>query len=212
MPSSPRSFIFSVGILIGLVYFTSVASMQLSRASFTQRTMSAAFTSLSSSSSTPPQEKASLKSYYQLVVDREGETSVLKRDFKDVQEVGYSNTPQLLTKVPASFATPTNVIFTALQGENPWHHCPTPQLVVCLRGGWYVKTTDGIRVDLLPGDVIYQDNTADHPAARTGTHAAMHFSGSLDNDEPCDQMIVQLELKDGGGTPMANSKEAGPPF
>jgi hypothetical protein len=192
--------------------------MLLSRASFTQRTMSAAFASLSSSSSTPPtvpsaptQDKASLKSYYQLVVDEEGETSVLKRDFKDVQEVGYSNTPQLLTKVPSSFATPTNVIFTALQGENPWHHCPTPQLVTCLRGGWYVKTTDGIRVDLLPGDVIYQDNTADHPAARKDSHAAMHYSGSLNNDEPCDQMIVQLELKD-GGTPIANSKEAGPPF
>lgn len=207
--------------------------------------MSAAFTSLTSSpSSTPPPStststppKPSLKSYYQLVVDARGETSVLQREYQNVQEVGYSNTPQLLTKVPSSFATPTNVIFTALQGANPWHHCPTPQIVVCLRGGWYVQTTDGKTTELLPGDVIYQDNTADHPGAAaaaataavpkgtTGTrsrteqqhehhHAAMHYSGSLNKnidgqDEPCDQMIVQLQLKE---ELVANSKDAEPPF
>jgi hypothetical protein len=122
------------------------------------------------------------------------------------------NTPQLLTKVPTHFATPTDIIFTALQGDNPWHHCPTPQIVVCLRGGWYVQTRDGETHNLLPGDVIYQDNTADHPSAQTGTHAAMHYSGSLKldgRDEPCDQMIVQLKLKN---ELVANSKEAEPPF
>jgi hypothetical protein len=185
--------------------------------------MSAAFTSLtsSSSSSTPPPAaasattpaKPSLKSYYQLVVDAQGETSVLQREYKDVQEVGYSNTPQLLTKVPTHFATPTAILFTALAGANPWHHCPTPQIVVCLRGGWYVQTTDGETTELLAGDVIYQDNTVNHPgAAVEGTHKAMHYSGSLTidgKDKPCDQMIVQLQLKE---ELVANSKDAEAPF
>jgi hypothetical protein len=116
------AFIFGVGILFSLVFFTAGYSELISRASFTQRTMSAAFTSLSSSSSTPPQEKASLESYYELVVEKDGETSILKRDFKDVQEVGCSNTPQLLTKVPSSFATPTNVI-TLKQLCQPRDNC-----------------------------------------------------------------------------------------
>jgi hypothetical protein len=189
--------------------------------------MSAAFTSLtsSSSSSTPPPAaasattpaKPSLKSYYQLVVDAQGETSVLQREYKDVQEVGYSNTPQLLTKVPTHFATPTAILFTALAGANPWHHCPTPQIVVCLRGGWYVQTTDGETTELLAGDVIYQDNTVNHPGAAAGKggtteHAAMHYSGSLTidgKDKPCDQMIVQLQLKE---ELVANSKDAEAPF
>lgn len=87
-----------------------------------------------------------------------------------------------------------------------------------------MQTTDGNTVHLFAGDVLYQDNTADHPGARkrtqTGTttiHAAMHYSGSLnigdddkdDKDEPCDQMIVQLKLK---GELVANSKDVEPPF
>jgi hypothetical protein len=47
-------------------------------------TSSSSASSTPASASTPP--KASLKSYYQLVVDAKGETSVLKRDYKDVQE------------------------------------------------------------------------------------------------------------------------------
>lgn len=153
---------------------------------------------------------SSLKSYYQLVVDANGSTSMMERDFTGVKEVGYSNTPQLLKKLDPSFASPRNVMFTSLAGENPWHYCPAPQIVVCLAGGWYIRTTDGHVTEFRPGDVLYQDNTKEHPAALEGTRQAMHFSGSLDDGKPCDQMIVQLDLKD--GSPVADSKHAPPPM
>jgi len=133
---------------------------------------------------------------------------MMQRNFSGVKEVGYSNTPQLLKKLDPSFATPSDIIFTSLAGENPWHHCPAPQIVVCLGGGWYIRTTDDTVTEFRPGDVLYQDNTELHPAAKVGTRQAMHFSGSLDV-KPCDQMIVQLDLKDG---PIANSKQASPPM
>ena len=152
---------------------------------------------------------SSIKPYYQLVVDEQGGTSIVLREFTNVHQEGYSNTPQLVEKLDPSFATPTNVIFTSLQGENPFHHCPSPQIVVCLAGKWYIRTTDDKVTEFGPGDVLYQDNTAQHPAARPDTHRAMHFSASV-GDEPCDQMIVQLKLANGG--PVANSKEAPPPM
>lgn len=162
-------------------------------------------TSNKQNSNTP--SLTSLKSYYQLLVDELGETSVVKRDFKNVEEKGYSNTPQLVKQLDPNFATPTNVIFTQLAGENPWHHCPSPQLVICVGGGWYIKTTDGNTQKLLQGDVLYQDNTEQHPSAKKDTRQAMHFSGSL-NNEPCDQVIIQLELTNGFAS--TSKDKAGP--
>lgn len=149
-----------------------------------------------------------LKPYYQLVVDDDGGTSIVKRTFSDTEKVGYSNTPQLVNTLNSSVATPSDIVFTALEGDNPFHHCPAPQIVVCLGGGWYVRTTDGVVTEFHPGDVLFQDNVRTHPAAENGTRRAMHFSGSL-GDRPCDQMIVQLHLTDG---PIANSKDAPPPM
>lgn len=155
-------------------------------------------TDKSKSSTGNGDDAPSLKPYYQLTVDSDGVTSIMKRDFVNTEVKGYSNTPQVIKKINPEIAVPTDIIFTALSGENPWHHPPAPQIVVCLGGGWYIKTNDGKRVDFHPGDVLYQDNTEKHPGATNGTveHAAQHFSGSL-NGETCDQMIVQLELKKG---------------
>jgi len=203
---------WTMGFLSGVAAVGGVSSLLLTRQAAVQQTIFGALNSMafSTSSTTRTDEsgQVSLKSYYQLQVDENGETSVAKREFRNVREEGYSNTPQLIKKLDPHFAIATDVIFTSLSGENPWHHCPEPQIVVCLSGGWYVKTTDGETVQLLPGDVLFQDNTAKHPAANEGTHDAMHFSGSL-FDGPCDQLIVQLDLKDG---PIPNSKEAPPPL
>ena len=178
-------------------------------------------TMLSSFSSSSSSHLTSIKSYYQLQVDEHGETSIAKQNFHNVETKGYSNAPQLVQQLDPEFATPTNVIFTQLAGENPWHHCPAPQLVVCLAGSWYIRTTDGNATKFYPGDVLYQDNTEQHPAvlaaAQLGgnssnnnknNHIAMHYSGS-NNNKPCDQMIVQLDLKHGS---IANSKHKPPPF
>ena len=53
-------------------------------------------------------------------------------------------------------------------GENPWHFCPSPQFVVTLEGSWYIRTSDGETTTFRPGDVLYQDNSAEHPLARRG--------------------------------------------
>lgn len=137
----------------------------------------------------------SFKNYYHLVVDGRGETSLICRDFTDVEEVGYSNVPQLVRKL--SSAKPTGVVFTRMSGENPWHHCPSPQIVACLDGAWTVKTTDGKTTVLSKGDVLFQDNTSEHPTAEEGTKKAQHFSGIADGFETCNQLIVQLEQPDG---------------
>ena len=205
MPESIRNIFIMLG---GAFFITTIYFMLISRrAVVTQSTFGAAFTSLASSSNSMSSQPP-LKSYFQLVVDDKGETSIIEREFTDVKEVEYSNTPQMLKKLDPAFGEAKDVIFTSLSGENPWHHCPAPQIVVCLGGGWYVRTTDGTKIDMYPGDVIYQDNTEHHPAEESATKKAMHFSGSL-NGKPCDQMIVQLNLKKG---PIANSKTAPQPL
>ncbi|KAJ8614477.1 hypothetical protein CTAYLR_000861 [Chrysophaeum taylorii] len=148
-----------------------------------------------------------LKQYYQLVVDTSGETSVVTRDFTNVEAIGYSNVPQFCRSLDEKVAAPTGVVFTQMSGDNPWHHCPTAQIVVCLRGTWFVRTTDGVTTELKQGDVLFQDNTPEHLAAKPGTHQAMHFSGVV--GATCDQMIVQLSQPRG---PVPDSKSAPGPL
>ncbi|ACI65193.1 predicted protein [Phaeodactylum tricornutum CCAP 1055/1] len=171
------------------------------------QTTGTSFTSMALSTKASGDDRQ-LKKYFQLVVDSDGGTSMVTRTFQNVEEKGYAKTPQLVTQLDNAFGVPTDVVFTQLMGENPWHHCPAPQFVICLAGGWYVKTNDGNTVNLLPGDVLFQDNTENHPAAKENTKNAQHYSGSL-NGEPCDQMIVQLDLRHG---PIGDSKNAPQPI
>lgn len=136
--------------------------------------------------------------YKQLCVDRNGETSMVEREFKDIASVGYSNVPQLVCHLAQPFQT-KGVVFTRMSGENPWHHPPSPQIVVTLGGSWYIRTTDGVETQLPVGTVLFQDNIAAHPAAEPGTTKAQHFSGSV--GPTCDQMIVTLE-----SSPIPDSK------
>lgn len=208
---------FFVGIVVGATAGVS-SSFLIGRQAFVQGSFSLLANSLSSGGrrhekkSTEADDGPSLKSYYHLMVNEKGETSIMKRDFINTKEVGYSNTPQIIKKLDPEFAKPSDVIFTALEGENPWHYCPAPQMVVCLGGGWYIKTNDGQTTEFRAGDVLYQDNIESHPAAVKNKdvidHAGQHFSGSLDG-QPCDQMIVQLDLVDG---PKATTPKDRPPL
>ena len=206
-----RSFLF--GILAGASAALS-SSFLMGRQAFLQTSASAMAASFLSrgekqiKSNNANAEKGdnnqpSLKSYYHLMVNEKGETSIIKRDFANTETVGYSNTPQVIKKLDPKFASPSNIIFTALEGENPWHYCPTPQIVVCLRGGWYIQTNNGEITKFRPGDALYQDNIEQHPGAANNNtameHPGQHYSGSLDG-KPCDQMIVQLDLIHGPKT------------
>lgn len=51
-----------------------------------------------------------MKQYYQLVVDADGETSVVRRSLSNVQRVGYSNVPQFCKALDSEVAVPTGVV------------------------------------------------------------------------------------------------------
>ena len=54
----------------------------------------------------------------------------------------------------------------------------------------YVKTSDGITRVFQPGEVMFQDNTKDSPAAKSPQHA----SGTV-GDEPCTVLITSVDFK-----------------
>ena len=51
----------------------------------------------------------------------------------------------------------------------------------------YVQTSDGSRRDFRQGEVLFQDNTKDNPAAKPPQHA----SGTV-GDQPCNLLISQV--------------------
>ena len=90
----------------------------------------------------------------------------------------------------------TGLVVTQQVGENPWHYCPSPQFVVTLEGSWYIRTSDGKTTTFKPGDVLYQDNSAEHPLAKLGASGqapsgAQHWSGA--NGGPCNQLVLGVK-------------------
>lgn len=81
-------------------------------------------------------------------------------------------------------------VFSELDVGNfqDWHCCPCPQLVTCITGSWFVKTSDGTERVFLPGDVLFQDDTKDSPAAKVPQHQSGQ-RGVVTNQ----QLIVQLK-------------------
>jgi len=69
-----------------------------------------------------------------------------------------------------------------------WHPSPSLQWVIPLSGRWYIKTQDGTRTEMGPGDI--------HWGADLGLQAIPwskgHFSGQL-GDIPCVQLMIQFE-------------------
>jgi quercetin dioxygenase-like cupin family protein len=149
-----------------------------------------------------------LKSYYHLVVDEKGETSMVKREFQEPEDQSTETTARLSEVIKKTFASPSKITFTRLQGESPWHNCPDPQIVICLSGSWWVKTTDGKTTDMYPGDILWQDNSEDHPAFEKGTKKSQHYSGTPEG-EHCDQLILNVDMPNG---PIPDSANKPAPF
>jgi len=124
--------------------------------------------------------------YTHLWTSADGETHLEECRVSDMEVKGYSGTPQA---VRDGLPAPTSVVFTELPSDfdNPWHLCPAPQWVITLRGGWFVKASDGTTKEFGPGDVLFQDNTSNSPAASS----PRHYSGTVGRG-PCQQMIVQV--------------------
>jgi hypothetical protein len=149
-----------------------------------------------------------LKSYYHLVVDAQGETSMAQRDFSNAEDQASESLFRLTEKIPESFGKPSGISFTKLQGDEPWHNCPSPQLVFVLSGEWWVKTNDGKTTNFKAGDVLWQDNCEDHPAFEKGSQKTQHYSGTPDN-VACDQVILSIDMVNG---PVPDSANKPGPF
>ena len=75
-----------------------------------------------------------------------------------------------------------------------FHHAA--QFVVTLEGSWYIRTSDGKTTTFEPGDVLYQDNSAEHPLAKLGASGqapsgAQHWSGAQGG--PCNQLVLGVK-------------------
>jgi hypothetical protein len=69
-----------------------------------------------------------------------------------------------------------------------WHSNPKPQWIIPLSGRWFVETTDGVRVEMGPGELSFG---ADQNAKPDAKGRAGHRSGTV-GDAPAVMMIVQL--------------------
>ena len=136
--------------------------------------------------------------YHHMYVGEDGLTHI-KRNcrFGSLEKKGYAGTPQYVRNFASDFKVKTMVV-TQQFAENPWHYCPSSQFVVTTAGRWYIETGDGDRIEFEVGDVLYQDNTAQHPMAVAGTQRAMHYSGALG---PCNQLVIQVDRAPVTGQP-----------
>ena len=120
-----------------------------------------------------PAAKGSIR-YRQLWVSEDGVTHIDehecgKLETKDFTSTGGDAALQYVRAFSNSddFAL-TGLVVTQQVGVNPWHFCPSPQFVVTLEGSWYIRTSDGKTTTFKPGDVLYQDNSSEHPLVRRG--------------------------------------------
>lgn len=104
------------------------------------------------------------------------------------ESMGGDAAPQWNNRLLSSDA---KIIFAELPvgwvGE--WHENPQPQWIIPLSGTWFVKTMDGTRVEMGPGEISLGADQKTKPNAEG--HQG-HLSGTVGN-EPAKLMIVQLE-------------------
>lgn len=70
-----------------------------------------------------------------------------------------------------------------------WHTNPKPQWISVISGRWFVESTDGMRVEMGPGQIAFGGDQGARPdeQGRVG-----HRSGTV-GSEPCSLMIAQLD-------------------
>ena len=56
-----------------------------------------------------------------------------------------------------------------------------------LEGSWYIRTSDGKTTTFKPGDVLYQDNSAEHPLVRRGV-----WWDAIDANQPVRRRAGQI--------------------
>ncbi len=128
--------------------------------------------------------------YWHVWTDDEGVSHQTRCELTNFEQesMGGDAAPQWNNRL---LQTDAKVIFAELPvgwvGE--WHENPQPQWIIPLSGTWFVKTMDGMRVQMGPGEVSFgaDQNTQPNSDGHQG-----HLSGTVGN-EPARLMIVQLE-------------------
>ncbi|AEI37458.1 hypothetical protein ZMO02_02700 [Zymomonas mobilis subsp. pomaceae] len=145
--------------------------------------------------------------YWSVWADTEGVTHQTRCAVSNLQleDFASSGNPEWVSQNdPASKRYVFNVMPVGWVGN--WHKNPAPQWIIPLSGRWFVKTTDGKRLEMGPGEISFGgDQNAQIVNGQQG-----HQSGSVGN-QPAKVIIIQLTqpivgLSDpkcsGGGLPI----------
>jgi hypothetical protein len=129
--------------------------------------------------------------YTHLWTSKDGETHISECEMKGfiLKSFAEKGAKQY---VKQSKVKPEKISFSQLpEGTfSDLHSPPGVQWVVDMQGSWFVETSDGTRREFSPGEVMFQDNVENSPAAKQ----PQHKSGT-NGKEPCNQMIMQVERK-----------------
>jgi hypothetical protein len=105
-----------------------------------------------------------------------------------LQSISASSAPEWIDKLITSGAT-VLVVVQPVGWVGEWHENPKPQWIVPLSGRWFVKTMDGTRVEMGPGEASFGN---DQHCKADAQGRKGHRSGTVGN-QPSVLMIVQLE-------------------
>eukprot|EP00891_Asterochloris_glomerata_P003466 jgi/Astpho2/3466/Aster-x0165 len=128
--------------------------------------------------------------YTHLWVSKDGETHIYEGKMKGFDLKSYAAEPQFVKEIGHSVK---KTVFSELAPglKNDYHPCPNTQFVVCIKGSWMVKTTDGTERVFKAGDVLFQDDTENCPSDKP----PQHYSAVV-GDEPNQQFIIQIDRKE----------------
>ena len=129
-------------------------------------------------------------SYWHVWTDHDGVTRQTKCALTDfaLQSMGGKAAPQWNREIcRADGNVMVGILPAGWVGE--WHENPKPQWIIPLEGTWFVETTDGMRVEMGPGDISFGADQHSKPNVR-GEFG--HRSGTV-GEQPAVLMLVQLE-------------------
>ena len=128
--------------------------------------------------------------YWHVWIDSAGVSHQTRCEMKGfvLQSIEPPASPQWLKRLKAEGAS---IVMSVLPVGwiGTWHENPKPQWIIPLSGRWFVKTSDGKRVEMGPGELSFGEDQNAKPVA--GGHRG-HVSGTI-GQEPAVLMIVQLK-------------------
>lgn len=142
-----------------------------------------------SSATDDPDTKSLRLAYWHVWTDDDGVTHQTRHELSAFEKQSMGGAaPQWNNRL---LTVNTTLLFAVLPvgwvGE--WHENPKPQWIVPLSGRWFVETTDGVRVEMGPGEVSFGGDQKSKSDAERPTG---HRSGTV-GDAPAVLMIVQLD-------------------